>query len=168
MYDSNCDFGNGWYNDHHFHYGYHVYTAAVIANAEPSWTETWNDRVLHMISDFADPTRSSKFYPFLRTKDWFDGHAWASGLFSFVDGRNQESTSESVNGWYAVYLYGLSTGNARLRDIGRLALALEIRASWRYWQMTSSESVFPTPFSDNKVVGIEWSIKVRDYVAFIK
>ena len=28
--DSGCDFGNTYYNDHHFHYGYFVYTAAVI------------------------------------------------------------------------------------------------------------------------------------------
>mmetsp|Transcript_14120 Transcript_14120/g.46100 ORF Transcript_14120/g.46100 Transcript_14120/m.46100 type:complete len:900 (+) Transcript_14120:259-2958(+) len=27
--DENADFGNGKYNDHHFHYGYHLYAAAV-------------------------------------------------------------------------------------------------------------------------------------------
>ena len=30
----------------------------------------------------------------------YDGHAWASGIFAFADGKNQESTSESVNGWW--------------------------------------------------------------------
>merc|ERR1719367_2407640 len=163
--DQNADFGNGWYNDHHFHWGYHIYTAAVIADAEPGWVDTINDRVLHMISDVADPSRESQYYPFMRTKDWYDGHAWASGIFEFADGKNQESTSESVNGWYAIYLYGLATGNGRLRDVGRLTLALEIRAAWKYWQMTSSESVFPAPFSDNKVVGIQWSDKV-DYATW--
>jgi len=118
--------------------------------------------VLHMISDVADPSRASQYYPFMRTKDWYDGHAWASGIFEFGDGKNQESTSESVNGWYAIYLYGLTTGNERLKDLGRLTLALEIRAAWKYWQMTSSDSVFPAPFSDNKAVGIQWSTKV-DY-----
>ena len=113
-----------------------------------------------MISDVADPSRASQYYPFMRTKDWYDGHAWASGIFEFGDGKNQESTSESVNGWYAIYLYGLTTGNERLKDLGRLTLALEIRAAWKYWQMTSSDSVFPAPFSDNKAVGIQWSTKV--------
>ena len=160
MNDKNADFGNGWYNDHHFHWGYHIYTAAVIADAEPGWSDTLNDRVLHMISDVADPSRESQYYPFMRTKDWYDGHAWASGIFEFADGKNQESTSESVNGWYAIYLYGLATGNDRLKDLGRLTLALEIRAAWRYWQMTSSDSVFPAPFADNKAVGIQWSTKV--------
>ena len=25
------DFGNAWYNDHHFHYGYYIYAYAVLA-----------------------------------------------------------------------------------------------------------------------------------------
>ena len=61
------------------------------------------------------------------TKDWFVGHSWAAGIFPFADGRNQESSSESVNAWYAVSLYGLATGNERVKDLGRLALASEIR-----------------------------------------
>ena len=162
LYDQGCDFGNGMYNDHHFHYGYHIYTAAVIAKKDAAWGSEWNDRVLHMISDVAEPSRTSPFYPFTRTKDWYDGHAWASGIFMFADGKNQESTSESVNGWYAIYLYGLVMGNTRVKDLGRLMTALEIRAAHRYWQMTEAQSVFPKPFADHKAVGIQWSTKV-DY-----
>ena len=43
--DHNADFGNGMYNDHHFHYGYHIYTAAVLARADPAWGEKWNERL---------------------------------------------------------------------------------------------------------------------------
>ena len=163
--DQNADFGNGMYNDHHFHYGYHIYTAAVMARQEPAWGEQWDSAVLHMISDVAEPSRDSEWYPFTRTKDWYDAHAWASGIFMFADGKNQESTSESVNGWYAIYLYGLARDNSRVRDLGRLMTALEIRASWNYWQMTSESSNFPAPFSDNKAVGIQWSTKV-DYATW--
>merc|ERR1712142_276365 len=162
LYDQGCDFGNGMYNDHHFHYGYHIYTAAVIAKTDSEWGNQWNDKVLHMISDVAEPSGTSPFYPFTRTKDWYDGHAWASGIFMFADGKNQESTSESVNGWYAIYLYGLVMGNTRVKDLGRLMTALEIRAAHRYWQMTDAQSVFPKPFADHKAVGIQWSTKV-DY-----
>ena len=35
----------------------------------------------------------------------------------------------------------------------------------RYWQMTSSYSAYPAPFSDNKAVGIVWSTKV-DYATW--
>jgi len=160
--DHNADFGNGMYNDHHFHYGYHIYTAAVLAKADPAWGAQWEDAVLHMISDVAEPSRESEWYTFTRTKDWYDGHAWASGIFKFGDGKNQESTSESVNGWYAIYLWGLARGDSRVRDLGRLMTSLEIRAAWSYWQMTSAKSNFPAPFSNNKAVGIQWSTKV-DY-----
>lgn len=162
LLDQGADFGNGMYNDHHFMYGYHIYTAAVLAKADPAWGAQWDDKVLHMISDVAEPSSSSSWYPFARTKDFYDGHAWASGIFAFVDGKNQESTSESVAAWNAIYLYGLATNNERVKDLGRLMTALEIRASWRYWQMTSTDSIFPAPFSDHKTVGIQWSLKV-DY-----
>jgi endo-1,3(4)-beta-glucanase len=163
--DHNADFGNGMYNDHHFHYGYHIYTAAVIAKMDPEWGTKWDDAVLHMISDVAEPSRVSDSYPFTRTKDWYDGHAWASGIYMFADGKNQESTSESVNGWYAIYLYGLARENTRVQDLGRLMTALEIRAAKEYWQMSSQHSNFPAPFSDNKAVGIQWSTKV-DYATW--
>ena len=35
--DKRADFGNGWYNDHHFHYGYHVYAAAVVCKEDPGF-----------------------------------------------------------------------------------------------------------------------------------
>ena len=44
LHDEQCDFGNGMYNDHHFHYGYHIYTAAVLARADPSWGQQWEER----------------------------------------------------------------------------------------------------------------------------
>ena len=107
-------------------YRYHIYTAAVMAKADPSWGAEWEDKVLHMISDVAEPSRVSPWYPFTRVKDWYDGHAWASGIFLFGDAKNQESTSEAVMGWYAIHLWGLATNNKRLGDLGRLMTALEV------------------------------------------
>ena len=118
-----------------------------------------------MISDIAEPSRASSWYPFTRTKDWYDGHAWASGIFPFPDGKNQESTSESVSGWYSIYLWGLATGNDRLKDLGRLMTTLETRAAFRYWQMTMDYSPYPAPFSYHKAVGIIWSNKA-DYTTW--
>ena len=39
-----------------------------------------------MISDIAEPSRASTRYPFMRYKEWFAGHGWASGLFAFGRG----------------------------------------------------------------------------------
>ena len=44
--------------------------------------------------------------------------------------------------------------NARVRDIGRLALATEIRSAQKYWQITSADDIYPEPFNANKVVGL--------------
>ncbi|KAH8661142.1 glycosyl hydrolase family 81-domain-containing protein [Ilyonectria robusta] len=35
--DANVDFGNTYYNDHHFHYGYHILTAAFIGSMNSTW-----------------------------------------------------------------------------------------------------------------------------------
>lgn len=35
--DSMIDFGNTYYNDHNFHYGYYVYVAAIIGLLDPDW-----------------------------------------------------------------------------------------------------------------------------------
>lgn len=159
--DAGAAFGQGWYNDHHFHYGYFVYAFAVLAAGDPTWKDRWGDHALHFVRDFANPSSEDPHYPVTRSKDWFVGHSWAAGLFPFPDGRNQESTSEAVNAWYGVYLYGLATGDDRLRDLGRILLATELRSSWTYWQMRDQDTIYPPVFAANKAVGILWSGKVE-------
>jgi len=153
-------FGQGYYNDHHFHYGYWIYAAAAMAKDNPAWVSQWGDKVMHLIRDVAEPSGADQHYGFMRNKDWFVGHSWAAGLFEFGDARNQESSSEAVNAWYGVYLYGLAIGDDRIRDLGRVMLATELRSTWKYWQINTGEGVYPEPFASNKVVGILWGTKV--------
>ena len=87
---------------------------------------------------------------------------------AFGDSHNQESTSESAHAWYAVYLYGLAVNNDRVRDIGRLQLATEIRGAQKYWQIMSGDDIYPAPFTDTKVVGILWGSKVKKYLLWLK
>jgi endo-1,3(4)-beta-glucanase len=158
-------FGQGYYNDHHFHYGYFIYAAAALARGDSAWAATNEAAILHLVRDIANPTAADPAYTKMRQMDWFAGHSWAAGLFEFGDSRNQESTSEAVNGWYAVYLWGLVTNDERLEDLGRLMLASEIRCAKRYWQIPSSNTLYPPPFADNKVVGVLWGLKV-EYATF--
>ena len=162
---SGGSFDQGVYNDHHFHYGYFLYAAAAMAKGDPTWVAQWGDEVMHLVRNLANPAASDPHYTYLRNKDWFVGHSWASGLFEFGDGRNQESTSEAVNAWYSLYLYGLAIGDERIRDLGRLMLATEIRATQRYWQVDSGDGIYGEPYASNKVVGVLWSTKV-DYGTF--
>lgn len=162
MNDGSADFGQGLYNDHHFHYGYFMYAAGVLAKADPSWAEKWRVPLLHILRDIGEPSGSDPHYTMTRCKDWYMGHSWASGITEFGDGHNQESTSESVNGWYGIYLFGLGIGDERITDLGRLLMATEMRSTHKYWQMTSADNIYPEPFANNKAVGIVWSTKV-DY-----
>jgi len=77
------------YNDHHFHYGYFVYTAAVIAYLDPAWlsegtNKAWVDM---LIRDFANPSTDDPYYPFSRSFDWYHGHSWAKGVFESGAGK---------------------------------------------------------------------------------
>jgi endo-1,3(4)-beta-glucanase len=155
--DAGADFGLGYYNDHHFQYGYFIYAAAVIAHFDPTWVEPHRSAVEVVLRDFASP-KADGYFPAYRCKDWFAGHSWAAGVFEFADSRNQESTSEAVNGYYAAYLWGLATNDARMRDFGRLLLATEIRSAQTYWQIKDT-SIYPEPFASGKIVGVLWATK---------
>lgn len=103
MENAGADFGNGYYNDHHFHYGYFVYAAAVIGHLDPSWLQEGNNTawVNTLVRDFANPVNDAEF-PFFRSFDWFHGHSWAKGLFESGDGKDEESTSEDSFASYAL------------------------------------------------------------------
>lgn len=99
----------GYYNDHHYHYGYHVYAAAVAAKLDPQWGRDHFEDVMLYIRDFANPFEDDKYFPQYRSKDWFLGSSWASGIISAENsphGRNEESSSEAISAYEGVTLYG--------------------------------------------------------------
>jgi endo-1,3(4)-beta-glucanase len=163
--DSAADFGQGYYNDHHFHYGYHLYAAAVLARENPAWASSYENKILCLARDIANPSPADSYFPMVRNFDWFVGHSWAAGLFAFGDGRNQESTSEAVNAWYAVELYGRARGNTTLTNLGRILRAMEIASAQTYWQIRDSSTIYPAPFNKHHTVGVLWETKA-DFTTF--
>jgi len=157
------DYGNGMYNDHHYHNGYYIYAAAVLLKFDPQWP--WAQRIVDLIRDIANPSENDPFFPVTRNKDWFVGHSWAQGVDQTEDGKNQESTSEAINAYYAISLFGLVTNNPQIRRIGKVLLATEIRSTMLYWHMPRHGKVYPPPFSNNTMVGVLWSDKA-DYSTF--
>ncbi|MGL4462602.1 MAG: glycosyl hydrolase, partial [Planctomycetia bacterium] len=99
-------------NDHHFHYGYFIRAAAEVARVDPEWAKKWGPMVELMIRDVASEDRKDALFPRLRCFDVYAGHSWASGDANFADGNNQESSSESLNAWYGMMLWGEATGDA--------------------------------------------------------
>ncbi|KAK6209736.1 glycosyl hydrolase family 81 [Colletotrichum tabaci] len=168
--DSSNDFGNTYYNDHHFHYSYYVYTAAVIAHFDPAWL-TKNDGlnklwVDNLVRDWANPSTEDPFFPFSRAFDWFHGHSWARGVLEAPDGKDQESSSEDAFSTYAIKMWARVTGDARTEARSNLQLAITARSLQSYYLLAADNDVQPPRFVDNRVAGILWDRKVNHTTYF--
>ena len=144
-------------NDHHFHYGYFIRAAAEVARLDPEWGKRWEPMVMMLIRDIASPDRADAMFPYLRCFDKYAGHSWASGDANFADGNNQESSSESLNAWYGMILWGEATANKTVRDMGLALFNTERIAVEEYWFDVSGTN-FPKAFP-NVALGMVWGGK---------
>ncbi|KAH7354573.1 glycosyl hydrolase family 81-domain-containing protein [Pyrenochaeta sp. MPI-SDFR-AT-0127] len=160
-YDTGLDFGNTLYNDHHFHYGYFVWTAAVIGHLDPGWLDQGSNKawVNTLVRDFANPVDDA-YYPLSRSFDWFHGHSWAKGLFESGDGKDQESTSEDTFATYALKMWGKVVGDPNMEARGNIQLAVQARSIRNYFLMTSDNQNQPPQFLHNKATGILFENKI--------
>ncbi|KAK9477667.1 endo-1,3(4)-beta-glucanase [Lipomyces japonicus] len=156
--NSLADYGNSYYNDHHFHYGYHIHAAAVIGLIDTAlggkWVNQNKDYVNSLVRDIANPSSADSFYPVSRSFSWFHGHSWAKGLFESADGKDQESSSEDYNHAYAIKLWGQVIGDSSMEARGAMMLALMRRSMNSYILMASDNTIQPSNFINNKVAGI--------------
>ncbi|OQS03747.1 hypothetical protein THRCLA_03957 [Thraustotheca clavata] len=161
--DRDAEFGSGYYNDHHFHYGYFVYASAVLRKFDPDFVSQFAAAIDMIVSDIASPVSTSSYlssvpqrslFPTARHKDWFVGHSYASGLFSMSNGKSQESSSEAVNAYYAATLYSSLADNTDYYNYARLLLAMDIRSTQKYWQITEPSKIYEPVFAANKMVGV--------------
>ncbi|KAK3692680.1 glycoside hydrolase family 81 protein [Podospora appendiculata] len=158
--DSGADFGNSYYNDHHFHYGYFIYCAAVLGHLDPSWLRTNKAFVNTLVRDIANPSVSDKFFPVWRCFDWYHGHSWAHGLFETLDGKDQESSSEDSMHAYAIKMWGTVSGDQNMAARGNLMLAVQARSMQAYYLYTKNNTVQPPQFIGNKAAGILFENKI--------
>eukprot|EP00752_Nemacystus_decipiens_P007462 g6667.t1 len=164
--NSAADFYASYYNDHHFHYSYVISAAAALAHLRPSWTTSDRiDWVNTLIRDVNDPNKYDEFFPQFRAFDWFSGHSWARGLLFAFDGKDQESTSEDVNFFYAVTMWAIATGNSALEGLGRLQTGVVKRSINDYFLLKNGNTNHPPDFVKNKVTGIFFESKV-DYTTW--
>ncbi|KAH0173240.1 endo-1,3-beta-glucanase, partial [Aureobasidium melanogenum] len=165
--DSGLDFGNTYYNDHHFHYGYFVYAAAVIGYLDPSWLNQGTNRawVNMLVRDYSNSVTTDAYFPFSRSFDWFHGHSWARGLFESGDGKDEESSSEDNLSVYAIKMWGRTIGDKAMEARGNLMLAIEARSMQNYFLYTSDNKVQPPEFIGNKVSGVLFENKI-DYTTY--
>ncbi|KAL1160748.1 hypothetical protein V6Z11_A07G084700 [Gossypium hirsutum] len=159
--DSGADFGFGVYNDHHYHIGYFLYGIAVLTKIDPAWGRRYKPQAYSLVADFMNlGRRSNSNYPRVRCFDFYKLHSWAGGLTEFADGRNQESTSEAVNAYYAAALMGLAYGDTHLVATGSTLTALEIQAAQTWWHVKEGDNLYGEEFTrENRVVGVLWANK---------
>lgn len=159
-----ADFGNSFYNDHHFHFGYFVHAAAVIAKVDKEigggqWMGQNRQWIDNLIRDYANPSSQDKHFPVHRAFDWFSGHSWAKGLYLSADGKDEESSSEDYHSVYAIKLWGYVSGNQGMEARANLQLAIMKRAMNLYFLMKDNNRNQPAKFIKNKVPGISFENK---------
>lgn len=160
----NADYGNGHYNDHHFHWGYHIHAAAVTAYVDKknggSWASGVRQWVNTLVRDVANPTTTDPHFPVSRLFDFYHGHSWAKGLYASADGKDEESSSEDYHHMYGIYLWGQIINDVPMTQRAGLALAIMRRSMNLYMLFANDNVVQPRAFIPNRVSGILFENKL--------
>ena len=146
-------------NDHSFHSGYAIMSAATVAMYDPQWAapDQWGGMVNLLIKDSNNWDRTDTQFPFLRGHAAYAGHSWAAGHGDFGDGNNQESSSESMHFAAATLLWGAVTEQPEIRDLGIFLHATERTAVEDYWFDVHDET-FPADYP-HVAIGMVWGTK---------
>lgn len=142
--------------DSHFHHGYIVYAAAIVARFQSvlgygtTWADQWGPMVNLVIRNINDYQRNmtnpagvnSPWFPYLRYFDPYAGHSWAGH-----DASNQESVSEAINFAAGAALWGETTGDIAIRDMGIMMYIVETEAARMYWWDTERIGINRAPFA---------------------
>ena len=141
-------------NDHHFHMGYFVHAAALVAMADPTWIADNQAMVDLIIQDVAQLDPNSSDLPRLRNFSPMAGHSWASGHGAFSRGNNHESSSEAMNFATGLMLWGEATQRPHTTRFGQTLYSLEAEAIAEYW-FDKYGTTYPDDF-DVESVGMVW------------
>ncbi|NCC51257.1 MAG: hypothetical protein EOM20_08585 [Spartobacteria bacterium] len=180
-------------SDNHFHYGMFVYSAAILGMYDPFFAFEYREIVDKIIRQYNNPSRDTSGadpLPWMRCFDPWEGHCWATGLggtpmigasgevlftgeksVTSPEGPDEESSSESMNAWAAMFLWGLVTGNDEFIDMGAAGYAIEADAIREYWY-DADQSNYPANFTPtmvsrvfgSKVDALTWFSSSMDHV----
>jgi endo-1,3(4)-beta-glucanase len=140
LYSVNNNYGCGWYNDHHFQYGYIIFAGAVVSEYNSTCIQKIKPYIDELVQDISK-----------RHFNWFLGHSWATGLFASE--RNQESSSEAIQAYWAMYLWGKVTKQSEIKDAGQAMVLLETYTTHMYY-FPLLNSLYPLPYGSRSVTGV--------------
>ena len=156
-------FGSEEFNDHHFHYGYFLYAAGVLAADDQALAEKFAP-VMDLLAADIGSTAGNGAFPDRRVFDAYASHSWASGTSPFADGNNQESSSEAITAWTGLALWAKARGNADLETEARWMLSSEAQSGLAYWtNFDTSQEVYSG--YGHQIVSLNWGGK-RDYATW--
>ncbi len=118
--------------DHHMCYGYHAYAAALLALQDPAFARDWGPMARLMTKDYAEWDPQSKLFCRFRNLDPWCGHSWSGGMGT-EHGNGQESSSEAMQGYGAMFLLGEALGDREMRDAAAFCWATEARGIAEYY-----------------------------------
>jgi endoglucanase Acf2 len=146
-------FGSENFNDHHFHYGYLIYAAALYGMMDKTFLDQYGPMLKLVTKEYANWDRTDNNFPYLRTFSPWKGMSYAGGVSS-GDGNNQESSSEAVCSWAGMYLLADLLGDADMRNTAAFGYVSETRAVREYYLDVDGTN-FPPSFP-HKSIGILW------------
>ncbi|MFT3970172.1 MAG: glycosyl hydrolase [Micropruina sp.] len=156
-------FGSDEFNDHHFHYGYFLYAAGVMAADDPNLAAKLAPVMNLLAADIAT-SPGNEYFPARRNFDSYASHSWASGTAPFADGNNQESVSEAVTAYAGLTLWARASGNHDLEVEARWMQALEAASARAYWTDFDTSAPVYVGFS-HTVLPLNFGGK-RDYATW--
>ncbi|KAJ8559141.1 hypothetical protein ON010_g8305 [Phytophthora cinnamomi] len=113
-----------------------------------------------MLRDVTNPSADDKYFPCFRHFSWYLGHSYSHGVTSIDNGKDEESTSEDVNFYYGMTLWGRVTGNKAVEDLGSLMLRLDAHAIRTYFLLKSDNTIHPPEIVRNHVTGVFFDNRV--------
>lgn len=154
-------FGSDELNDHHFHYGYILAAAGLLAQDDPELANELAP-VMDLLAQDIAAARPSDELPQLRSYDPYAGHSWASGTSPFADGNNQESSSEAVTAWNGLGLWAQASDQPDLVTQATWLASTEALTARTYWTAPDLEGF---EGFDHTMVSLNWGGK-RDYATW--
>jgi len=127
------------FNDHHFHYGYFVYSAALLCLFDDDFRNNYGQMARVIALDYANWLNDLRFPKFRTFTPWL-GHSFAGGMGG-EGGNGQESSSEAMQSWGAIWMLGAALGDSKMLEAGIFGYTLESRATAEYWFDRSRQNI---------------------------
>lgn len=119
------------------------------------------DYINSMVRDTANPSTDDRYFPQFRAFDWYDLHSWSHGVTPSGDGKDEESTSEDINFYFGVQMWGRATGNRALEQTGEMLVSLTAHTVQELFLMKTGNRHHHPDYVKNHVTGIFFQNKAH-------